>query len=137
MDNENFFELIRQLRHKCLEREERVRKMFALSSAEFAALLSLDGRERVTCREFSSRMNLSVSRGSRVIDKLYANGLIERTDLLSDRRCKNVWLTSRGQEVKEEISREMDVCEKVVASAVSDNELRELKRSLRKIAKNF
>jgi DNA-binding MarR family transcriptional regulator len=137
MVNENFFELIRQLRHKCLEREERVRKMYALSSAEFAALLSLESSERVTCREFSSRMNLSVSRGSRVIDRLHSNGLIERTDLQSDRRCKNVWLTSRGQEVKEGISREMDVCEKVVSSAVSENELRELKHSLRKIVKNF
>jgi MarR family transcriptional regulator, organic hydroperoxide resistance regulator len=137
MDNENFFELIRRLREKCREREDRVMQKYLLSPAEFDALLSLQSRERVTCRELSSRMNLSVSRGSRIIDKLFSHGLIERTDLDSDRRCKNVWLTSKGEEVRQGISGEMAVCEERLAASCSAAELRALKASLHKITESF
>lgn len=137
MDDENFFDLIRRISHKCREREDRVKRKFALSPAEYEALISLQGRERVTCREFSSRMNLSVSRGSRVIDKLYAHGLIERTDLDSDRRCKNIWLTSKGQEIREGIRLEMAYCEENLAAACPAGVLKTLKAGLSKIVDKF
>ena len=137
MTNENFFALIRRIRNLCLEREEKVKQKFALSPAEFEALLSLESRERVTCRELSSRMNLSVSRGSRIIEKMFSHGLIERADLNTDRRCKNIWLTEKGQEVREGIRREMACCEENLAAACSESELRNLKSSLRKIVEKF
>jgi DNA-binding MarR family transcriptional regulator len=133
MDDENFFDLIRRISHKCREREDRVKRKFALSPAEYEALISLQGRERVTCREFSSRMRLSVSRGSRIIDKLYSRGLIQRTDLDTDRRCKNIWLTDKGKKVRDAIRQKMSACENQLTSVFSAAELRSLKQSLRRV----
>ncbi|MGD9347679.1 MAG: MarR family transcriptional regulator, partial [Candidatus Aminicenantes bacterium] len=80
MVDEQLVDILSELRKKCSDNEERIRISLDLSEAEYNGLLCLNNDEKVTCQEFSERMGLSVSRGSRVIDMLFEKGYLDRVD---------------------------------------------------------
>jgi|Deesub1362B_J571_1020462.scaffolds.fasta_scaffold00001_734 MarR family multiple gene transcriptional regulator MgrA len=96
-------ELVRSLRQLCFSIEREVRREAGLTQAQVLSLLNLNPTEVITCQEFSQRMDLSFSRGSRVIDALVRKGLISRTSSKADRRCKRIKLTKKGLEVQKKV----------------------------------
>jgi len=72
-------ELVKSLRQLCFSLEREVRREAGLTQAQVLSLLNLKADEVISCQEFSQRMDLSFSRGSRVIDALVRKGLISRT----------------------------------------------------------
>lgn len=96
-------ELVKSLRQLCFALEREVRREAGLTQAQVLSLLNLNADEVVSCQEFSQRMDLSFSRGSRVIDALVRKGLISRTSSRSDRRCKRIKLTKKGLEAKRKV----------------------------------
>lgn len=130
MDNLKLIEIIYSLSDKSIvHRKKHLEKMF-LSKAEFKGLICLDRHREMTCKEFSERMGLSISRGSRVIDKLYRKNYIRRTGSHSDRRCKMVQLSKKGKIARNHIDEEKDKCEKKLTLGIPQNRLKELKRQL-------
>jgi DNA-binding MarR family transcriptional regulator len=130
-------DIVEELREKCLVQEEKIRRTLNLAETEYRGLLSFEGNERITCQEFSVRMNLSVSRGSRIIDRLYAEGYIDRADLSSDRRCKNIWLTKKGVVVRRRINEQRQFCEEKLSSDYSETKIKKLKKELRDLINKF
>ena len=137
MNSENLVDILGDLKKECEAHEQKIRKSLSLSEAEYNGLLCLNKGEKITCQEFSERMNLSVSRGSRVIDMLFENGHLDRVDCLEDRRCKNVKLTKRGAAIRRKIDSHRQDCEQKFAADYSEQKLAMLKKELRRLIIKF
>lgn len=137
MSGEKLLDLVEQIREKCLAKEMEIRQILGLVETEYRGLLCFDGNERITCQEFSARMNLSVSRGSRIIDRLCAGGYLDRADLSSDRRYKNIWLTKKGVTVHCRIHDYRKQCEENLLSDYSATKIRSLKQELKDLNDKF
>jgi DNA-binding MarR family transcriptional regulator len=117
-----------------LARENTIRLKLGLSEAEYKGFLCLGEEEKLTCQEFSKRMGLSVSRGSRVVDLLCKKKYIERVDCDSDRRCKNIWLTVKGKNIRRVITQEIQNIEDVLTSDYPDSKLLLFKSDLKRLS---
>jgi DNA-binding MarR family transcriptional regulator len=120
-----------------LARENMIRKKLGLTEAEFRGILSIDRGEKITCQEFSKRMDLSLSRGSRVVDRLCVKNLIERVDCDSDRRCKNIWLTEKGREIRQVIAEGIQNIEDSLTSEYPEAKIFLLKNDLKRLLRTL
>jgi MarR family 2-MHQ and catechol resistance regulon transcriptional repressor len=137
LGNEKLVDILEDLRKECETHEEKVRRSLDLSEAEYNGLLCLSEGEKITCQEFSERMNLSVSRGSRVIEKLFEKGYLDRLDCPEDRRCKNVELTNDGVSIRRKIDKQRQDCEQKLAADYSEQKLTMLRKELRRLIIKF
>ena len=137
MSDEKLLDVLTELKKECAALEERIMKSLDISEAEYNGLLCLNKDEKITCQEYSERMSLSVSRGSRVIDQLFEKGYLDRVDCSEDRRCKNVKLTRDGVMVRREIEKQRQECEIRLAANYSDQKLTNLKKDLRRLIIKF
>lgn len=133
MGNEKLIDILGEIGKEVLVHENKIRTKLGLSEAEFKGILCIDNEEKITCQEFSKRMNLSVSRGSRVIDRLCAKKHIERVDCDSDRRCKNIWLTREGTAVRQMIVEEIQNIENDLTAEYPNAKLMLLKSDLKRL----
>jgi len=90
----------------------------------------MDKSREITCKEFSEKMGLSISRGSRIIDKLYKRNYIQRTDSDTDRRCKMIRLTEFGERIRNKIEEEKKRCEQKLITTIPEDKLIQLKKDL-------
>lgn len=134
MDEERLTGILGGIGLKIREREAMVRKRLGLSEAEYKGILCIAEGERITCQEHSRRMNLSVSRGSRVVDRLCVNNYIERVDCDADRRCKNIWLTGKGIAIRRRIAEEVRKIEDGLTDGIPDAKLVLLKGDLKRLS---
>ncbi len=133
MSEISLVDILAELKKEYVANEEKIRRFLDLSEAEFNGLLCLNKGEKITCQEFSELMNLSVSRGSRVIDKLFEKGYLDRVDCSEDRRCKHVKLTKNGATIRRKIDSHRQDCEQKLAADCSEQKLAMLKRELRRL----
>jgi DNA-binding MarR family transcriptional regulator len=133
LDDERLITILRKIGKGVLAHERRIRKKLGLSEAEYRGVLCIGEEEKITCQEFSKRMDLSVSRGSRVVDLLNEKKHIERVDCDSDRRCKNIWLTYKGKEIRQMIEEEIRNIEDVLTGGYPDAKLILLKSDLKRL----
>lgn len=137
MNGDRLLDVVEALRKKCLAREEENRKILRLTETEYKGLLCFESKERIACQEFAVRMNLSVSRGSRVIDRLFAKGYIKRADSSEDRRCKYIWLTPKGTTIRSKIDTQRQICEEILVTVSSEEKIKKLKKELINLTKQF
>lgn len=130
---DTLLDLIEILRKKCVERQSEIKKKLGLSEAEFQGLQCIDEDEKITCQIFSERMNLSNSRGTRIIDRLFRKGYFDRKDCSEDRRCKNIGLTPIGVEIKKKIEELDKECEKNLTVLFSEKRIIALKKELNRL----
>lgn len=133
MNEGKLVDILDELKKECVANEEKIRRSLDLSEAEYNGLLCLNKGEKITCQEFSARMNLSVSRGSRVIDMLFEKGYLDRVDCFEDRRCKNVKLTNNGTAIRRKIDSHRQDREQKLAADYSEQKLAMLKKELRRL----
>lgn len=133
MNEGKLVDILDELKKECVANEEKIRRSLDLSEAEYNGLLCLNKGEKITCQEFSARMNLSVSRGSRVIDMLFEKGYLDRVDCFEDRRCKNVKLTNNGAAIRRKIDSHRQDREQKLAADYSEQKLAMLKKELRRL----
>jgi len=124
------FELIIQIRKKCIETEERIQKEFHISPAEFNGLLSIQPKEKIQSSVFSRQMGLSASRGSRVIGKMQESGFIKVETFPDNRRIVEVSLTKKGIEMRTVLEKRMAECEKRFTTKLSEKQIKEIRESL-------
>jgi len=123
-------EIIYSLSDKCTAHRKKHLKELGLLKAEFKGLICMDKERKITCKDFAKRMGLSLSRVSRIIDRLYKKNYILRIDSRSDRRCKMIYLTKKGKYTQNKIERIMEQCEQKLTSDMADDKLNPLKREL-------
>jgi DNA-binding MarR family transcriptional regulator len=133
MDQE-FFKLILAVKRKCQGKEEEICRSLGLSQAEFHALLVLDGRQEMLGGEFSERMGLSPSRGSRVLTRLMSSGLATARLGEEDRRTVHIAPTEKGRQARSRIARQMRACEERICSHLSEAEQGQVRGALERLA---
>ena len=130
MDHLKLIDIIYELSDKCSGHRNRHLRELKLSNAEFKGLICMVERREITCKEFSEKMGLSISRGSRVIDRLYKRKYIQRTDSDADRRCRMIQLTETGKGIRDRIEKEKSKCEKDLIAAFPEKKVNQLKMDL-------
>jgi MarR family transcriptional regulator, organic hydroperoxide resistance regulator len=128
-------DLIFSLKSGCFGKEEDIQKKLNLSPSEFNGLLILTNDNSIPCSLFSKKMGLSVSRGSRVIDKLIQNGYVAAESKSDDRRIIKIKLTPRGRKTRGSILKSLEECEKEISKSFSSDDIDKLHASLDKIVK--
>ncbi|RPI16704.1 MAG: MarR family transcriptional regulator [Ignavibacteriae bacterium] len=120
------------LKNSCLKMEEDILNRFNISPSEYKGLLVIDEGEILSGKVYSARMDLSISRGSRIIEHLVKNGYLKHEDCSDDRRCNKVSLTAKGIKLRKEIYKLLDECEEELLSVIPENELVSLKSIINK-----
>ena len=134
---DRIFDIITNLKNRCLDKEESIQKEYMLSPAEYNALLAVLPGEVCNCNELSKRMNLSISRSSRILDKLLKNGYFNEVKNKEDRRVLNITLSKKGTCTRNKIKDKLDECEKEILSKLQTSELYLLENTLNKISSVF
>jgi DNA-binding MarR family transcriptional regulator len=80
--------------------------------------------------ELSQRMDLSPSRGSRVIYKLVEHGYVVSESNLDDRRSQLVTLSKKGEKTREKIEAMKKDCESKIISQFKKQDIAAIKDSL-------
>ena len=137
MSKDRLWETLETLNRRCLAQEAEIRARLRLSPSEYLALRRLLPHETVICQDLARRMELSLSRTSRVIDRLFARGFVERSDCAADKRCRSVRLTGSGGQVRERIEALQDECENRIFRGYSKVRLAGLKKELGDLAAAF
>jgi len=131
--NNNVIDIIFALKSNCCSREEKIREELKISPAEFKGLISIEPGVIVPCKVLSRNMGLSVSRGSRVIDKLMKSGFLEEVKTGTDRRVMNVTLSKKGISAHKKINKSLQECEHKILKNLTKPELETLITSLIKV----
>ncbi len=132
--SKKLFELIITLMKKCQLTEERIRKDFGLSAAEYNGLLAITKNEKMLCRTFANRMGLSTSRGSRVIDRLTKKGYLKGETIPGDRRSLQISMTRKGMALRRQIESKMDDCESKILAKLSARQRADVRNALEMLA---
>lgn len=130
----SFFELVVKIKQQCQKTEEKIRKEFDLSSAEYNGLLAIKPQEAILCHVYSEKMGLSPSRGSRVIDKLVKRNYLVTETVPDDRRSVRISLTKQGIALHRKIQQRMKNCEKRMLAHFSARKQKELTKALGALA---
>ena len=105
------------------EFDRRVRRL-GITRAQWLVLTRLHRRPGASLSELAEMMEVEKATAGRMIDRLVANGWVERRTARDDRRVKRVYLTDDAERVHKRIWR---VAEQTVDSALADLSARESK----------
>jgi MarR family transcriptional regulator for hemolysin len=106
------------------EFDRRVRRL-GITRAQWLVLTRLHRRPGASHSELAEMMEVEKATAGRMIDRLVANGWVERRTQRDDRRVKRVYLTPEAERVHKRIWR---VAEDTVNAALSDLSERESKQ---------
>ena len=106
------------------EFDRRVRRL-GITRAQWLVLTRLHRRPGASHSELAEMMEVEKATAGRMIDRLVANGWVERRTERSDRRIKRVYLTAEAERVHKRIWR---VAEDTVGSALADLSAQESKQ---------
>jgi len=137
MENEKLLSIFSSLIERYSETRDNIRNETGLTAAELKGLMSLEIDEEISCQDLSVRMNISVSRGSRVIESLFKKGYLKRTASPTDRRCKKVWLTNSGAQIRKRIDTQIQECEARLVANIPAPRLAQLKIDLKNLLHKF
>ncbi|MBR1124319.1 MarR family transcriptional regulator [Bradyrhizobium lablabi] len=104
--------------------DRRVRRL-GITRAQWLVLTRLHRRPGASLSELAEMMEVEKATAGRMIDRLVANGWVERRTARDDRRVKRVYLTADAERVHKRIWR---VAEETVDAALGDLAARERKQ---------
>jgi MarR family transcriptional regulator, organic hydroperoxide resistance regulator len=133
MNDSSLMNLIYQFKSGCVNSELEIMMQFGLSPAEYNGIASLDPGEEVCGTTVSEKMNLSPSRSSRVVEKMVQKGYLIREIDSKDRRKCTISLSPRGMDIKNQIDRHHETCEKRLRDALTEDEIKSFSVTLNKI----
>lgn len=134
---DKIFDIITNIKNRCIDKEESIRREFLLSPAEYNALLAVKPFEVYNCNDLSKKMKLSISRSSRVLYKMLKNGYMKEIKSKEDRRELKVILSDKGVKTRNKIEDKLNDCEKDILNNLQKSELYLLENTLNKISSVF
>ena len=118
------------LKRRCMFKIDDLSAEAGLAPREITAVEALAPGERVSGNELSRRIELSPSRGSRIIERLIRKGFLERETDPNDRRAVLISLSPRGREQQIQIDALKDDCERLLLSKLEGDQLRRVREGL-------
>jgi MarR family transcriptional regulator, transcriptional regulator for hemolysin len=109
-------------------------KPLGLSEAKWRTVLHLSrGPADISQAELAGRMSIEAPTMARLLDRLAADGWIERRAAAHDRRIKTIHLLAKASGVIREIDRTMNATRDEVLAGISKSELRACLKTLQHI----
>lgn len=130
---ENVIDLLYELKRKCISSDAEFSSHLKISESEYNFFVVVSQCKTLSSKAIAEKMQLSLSRVSRVIDKLVKNGYIRRTIDESDRRNILIELTKKGLDLKSEIDAYRNSCEERLISNLPAKELSTIKDGFKKV----
>jgi DNA-binding MarR family transcriptional regulator len=129
------YDTILKIKYFCACNESKISSSCQIGIAELKGLNAININENITCSEFAKRINLSLSRGSRIIDNLVKKGYFLRKAKTHDRRFTLLYLTEKGKELKNDIIKEQKAFEENIKSELTGQEIESIKKGLKTLEK--
>ena len=126
----SLFSSILMIKRLCQRNEDRIMKELGLSQSEFNSLLVLEKDETLSGTAFAERMVISISRSSRILDRLYKKKMITRQGDPQNRRQIRISLTQKGLKLREEMLSLVRDCEESLLGKLEGDDKRMVIRSL-------
>jgi DNA-binding MarR family transcriptional regulator len=125
------YEIILKLKYFCYCHESRISTSCQISLGELKGIKVMEEEQALTCSDIAKKINLSPSRGSRIIDNLVRKGLLLRKIKENDRRTTLLYLTKKGREVMKNIDREEKKFEHLLTSELGSEDIEIIKKGLK------
>jgi len=135
MTDTRIIDFIIELKKKCSIKEDEIQTEYSLSQAEYRSIVCMEPDERITCSDFSQRMELSPSRGSRIIENMIDRGFINYDNVPGDRRAHEISLTVKGKNIRKKVEQKKDECEETIQKQFSSQQVGTLKETLAMLLK--
>jgi DNA-binding MarR family transcriptional regulator len=129
------YDIILKIKHFCVCNESKISSSCHIGMAELKGINALGDNEKITCTELAKRMDLSLSRGSRIVDNLVKKGYLLRKVKDYDRRFILLNLTEKGKELKNNINKEQIAFEEDINSELTAQEIESIKKGLKTLEK--
>ncbi|MBN2236412.1 MAG: MarR family transcriptional regulator [Bacteroidales bacterium] len=130
MESTNILDLIDQLKRKCEVNDDELMNEHQLTLAEFNFFQIYKANQVLSCESLANQMNLSLSRVSRVVDKLVVDGFLNRKQNSIDKRAVRLSITEKGLKMHHKIRNNRIECEKNIRQKLRPEESKELESSL-------
>ncbi|NER13458.1 MarR family transcriptional regulator [Leptobacterium flavescens] len=131
---EAVFEIIRT-GHWMTDSVSRELKEFGIYEPQFNVLRILKGArgKAVSVNDILDRMVQRSSNVTRIVDKLEAKGLVERTLCPDDRRKMDIVITKEGEALLKKLNRKVEALHKPMKNNLSQQEAETLKNLIKKL----
>ena len=131
--DQNILDLLYELKKKCILNDDAFMAEANLSYAEYNFFIAINKCDEINSNIIAKKMGLSLSRISRVIDKLVNRNFLTRKPDSSDRRAIKLVLTKEGENLKNQITEYRKKCEYKIINNVSAKKLTIIKESLKTV----
>jgi len=108
-----------------------------LTRAQWWVLANLYRRDGQTQRELAKRMDIGAVTMSGLVDRLEAQGWVERRDDPKDRRVKRIWLTRRAEDIRPTVVKGVNQLNRTSLKGLSNEQIETLVDMLRVIRGNL
>ncbi|MEN8229355.1 MAG: MarR family transcriptional regulator [Bacteroidota bacterium] len=129
----NIIELLYELKKKFMLMDDVFIAEHNLTQAEYHAFIAISSGDKINSPQLAENMGLSLSRISRIVDKMVVKGYLLRSTSDKDRRAIHLELSSEGIKLMEKILAYRSACELKIIKNVSAKELELIKKSLGKL----
>jgi len=129
--------MVYEMKKKCAQVDQRLMDDLNISQSELLFFSSLDNCLGINSPELAKNMGLSLSRISRVVEKLVVNGYLDRNTDAADRRAITLCLTSKGKVVRNKIDEVRNECEARILETIPSEEIERFRDTISKIVKNM
>ncbi len=108
-----------------------------LTRAQWWTLANLYRRDGLTQRVLADRLEIGAVTMSGLVDRLEAQGWVERRDDPKDRRVKRVWLTRRAEEIRPSMVKNVNMINRTSTKGLSKDQVDSLVGMLRVVRTNL
>lgn len=133
MENTSILDILDQIHKNWNNKINDLIKSLGITLAEYHFFIVFDEYQTLTCNSISEKMDLSLSRVSRVIDRMVLNDLIIRKMSPSDRRAISLKLSDQGMEIYNTIMQFRFENENSIHQNFDKEKVRELELGLNKV----
>jgi len=133
MEDPTIIELIFELQKKCSAEIDKFIDDLGISQAEYNMFICLKNCKHFNSYSVADKMNLSLSRVSRIIDKMVSKGFLNRTTNKLDRRAIDIKITPKGKTVHNKIVLFIGEREENIVNQLKENEIEDMKNSFTKL----
>lgn len=131
--SQNILQLISRLRKKSEKIDDRIRERVNLSVSEYYFLTNTSVCKNFNSNAIAKELGISLSRVSRIIEKLVVQGYLNRQTSSNDRRAIILCLTPKGEAVKKQILELQKEYEKDLLKQLSTSEQKQFQQITTKL----
>jgi DNA-binding MarR family transcriptional regulator len=133
MKESTIIDLIFELQKKCSLENDKFIENLGISQAEYNMFICLKNCKHFNSYSVAEKMSLSLSRVSRIIEKMVNKGFLNRTINKEDRRAIDIKMTKKGESILQSIVVFLKERENYIENQLNDADISKIKSSFNKL----